>query len=119
VAKLCQHIAMMDQEYMVTIAVSNDMRLMAIHEAAVGGRSRVGTVAVDIIKVPFLTGATALFLVHNHPSGVPIPSVEDFDMTDLVRRATECVGLTLLDHIVVAHEGWDGIISKAQGDFTW
>jgi DNA repair protein RadC len=119
VAKLCQHIAMMDQEYMVTIAVNSALRLMAIHETAVGGKSGVGPLAADIIKIPFLTGAQAVFLVHNHPSGVPIPSAQDIDMTERAKKATECVGVTLLDHVVVAYEGWTGIITKDQGDFTW
>ena len=119
VAKLCQHIAMMDQEYMVTIAVNSALRLLAIHETAVGGKSGVGPLVNDIIKIPFLTGASGVFLVHNHPSGVPIPSAQDIDMTDRAKRATECVGVTLLDHVVVAYEGWTGIITKDQGDFTW
>jgi DNA repair protein RadC len=46
--------------------------------------------------------ASSLILVHNHPSGTPMPSVEDINQTKDLHRALASCGLQLLDHVVVA-----------------
>ena len=45
--------------------------------------------------------ASAILLVHNHPSGEPTPSKEDYDVTDRLTEAGKVLGITVLDHIVV------------------
>ena len=45
--------------------------------------------------------ASALILVHNHPSGDPTPSQADIAMTGAVARAAEALGLVVHDHIVI------------------
>lgn len=49
-----------------------------------------------------LADASAVILSHNHPSGVALPSSEDFTTTNQVRSALEQVGVRLADHIIVA-----------------
>lgn len=46
--------------------------------------------------------ATAIILVHNHPSGVCTPSPNDDQLTKAMREACELVGIVLLDHIIVS-----------------
>ena len=43
-----------------------------------------------------------LILVHNHPSGSPLPGQADIFQTDLLRKALGAIGITLTDHIIVA-----------------
>ena len=47
------------------------------------------------------TRATALIIVHNHPSGDPMPTQEDINMTRLLARVLDGIGVSLHDHIVV------------------
>lgn len=47
--------------------------------------------------------ATAVILAHNHPSGEPTPSREDVAMTADIQRALATMGITLHDHVIVAH----------------
>jgi DNA repair protein RadC len=47
------------------------------------------------------TGAAALILVHNHPSGDPTPSAEDTAITERLRQVGELVGIRVLDHLVI------------------
>jgi DNA repair protein RadC len=54
-----------------------------------------------VVKRALHLNASALILVHNHPSGDPTPSAADIDMTRQVRTAAEALGLTLHDHIVI------------------
>ena len=49
--------------------------------------------------------ASAVILVHNHPSGDPQPSQADIDMTRQVARALAAVEVTLHDHLIIARGG--------------
>jgi len=55
----------------------------------------------EVVKRALDLGATALILVHNHPSGDPAPSRADIDMTKAIVRAADAVGVVVHDHIVV------------------
>ena len=55
----------------------------------------------EIIKKALGCGATAMILVHNHPSGDPTPSKADIEMTRQVRDAAEKLGVALHDHVIV------------------
>ena len=55
----------------------------------------------EVIKRALDLNASALILVHNHPSGDPTPSGADIDMTETIRRACEGMGITLHDHLII------------------
>jgi DNA repair protein RadC len=59
----------------------------------------------EVIKRALELGATALIMVHNHPSGDPTPSQADIDMTLEVAGAGEKLGIVLHDHIVISKRG--------------
>ncbi|MDP7652724.1 MAG: DNA repair protein RadC [Rhodospirillales bacterium] len=59
----------------------------------------------EVVKRALELGATALIMVHNHPSGDPTPSRADIEMTRHVQEAGEKLGLTLHDHIIVSNGG--------------
>ena len=69
------------------------------------GEGGVTAAAVDIRQVvenAILTSASAVILSHNHPSGIALPSPEDYAVTDRVKAALATIGVTLADHIIVA-----------------
>ena len=55
----------------------------------------------EIAKRALELNASALILVHNHPSGDPTPSKEDIAMTTSVQRAGDALGIILHDHLVI------------------
>jgi DNA repair protein RadC len=55
----------------------------------------------EVVKRALELGASALILVHNHPSGDPTPSQADIEMTRAVQEAARPLGLTVHDHLVV------------------
>jgi DNA repair protein RadC len=55
----------------------------------------------EIVKRALDLGATALILVHNHPSGDPTPSRSDIEMTKKVKKAVAAVDISLHDHIII------------------
>lgn len=59
----------------------------------------------EVVKRAIELGATALILVHNHPSGDPTPSRADIAMTKEVVAAAKTVEIVVHDHLVVARSG--------------
>jgi DNA repair protein RadC len=59
----------------------------------------------EVIARSLEVGATAIILVHNHPSGDPSPSRADIDMTKLIMAAGQPLGVTVHDHIIVGRQG--------------
>jgi DNA repair protein RadC len=55
----------------------------------------------EVVKRALELGATALILVHNHPSGDPTPSRADIEMTRDIARALSPLGVTVHDHIII------------------
>lgn len=60
----------------------------------------------EVFRPAIELAAAAVILVHNHPSGDPTPSVEDHQVTHRVAEAGAIVGIRLLDHVIVAAEGF-------------
>jgi DNA repair protein RadC len=59
----------------------------------------------EVVKRALELGATALILVHNHPSGDPTPSTADVAITREVMAVAEKLGIVVHDHVVVAQGG--------------
>lgn len=59
----------------------------------------------EVIKRALELGATAIIMVHNHPSGDPTPSDADVEMTREVQDAGEKLGVMLHDHVIIARNG--------------
>ncbi|MDA7423854.1 RadC family protein [Thalassococcus lentus] len=55
----------------------------------------------EVVKRALDLNASALILVHNHPSGDPTPSAADIDMTAQIRTAAEAMDIVLHDHLVI------------------
>jgi DNA repair protein RadC len=59
----------------------------------------------EVVKRALELSATALILVHNHPSGDPTPSRADIQMTQAIIDVAKPLGISVHDHIIVGKEG--------------
>ena len=59
----------------------------------------------EVVKRALELSATAIVLVHNHPSGDPAPSRVDIDMTKQIVAAAGSLGISVHDHIIVGRDG--------------
>ena len=98
-------LALLDHEEMWVIALDGKNGLRGSRRVAQGGLHGCSVAARDILRAAVAQAASAIVLVHNHPSGDPTPSMEDVAMTRLAAEAAEVVGTPLVDHVVVAHDG--------------
>ena len=75
--------------------------LIADEEQASGTVDHVPVYPREVVKRALHHNASALILVHNHPSGDPTPSDSDIAMTRQMQSAAEALGITLHDHIII------------------
>jgi DNA repair protein RadC len=59
----------------------------------------------EVVKRALELNASAIILVHNHPSGDPTPSRSDIDMTKAVQKAAATVGVLVHDHVIIGADG--------------
>jgi DNA repair protein RadC len=59
----------------------------------------------EVVKRALELSASALILVHNHPSGDPSPSAADIRMTKEIAEVAKPLGITVHDHIIVGRDG--------------
>lgn len=76
----------------------------SIDEAAIHPR--------EVIRRALDLGATALILVHNHPSGSPQPSRADIQITNRIAEAGRLLGIVVHDHIIIGREGHVSLKAK-------
>lgn len=60
----------------------------------------------EVVKRALDLNASAIIMVHNHPSGDPMPSKADIEMTRTVRDALRAVGISVHDHLIVGRKGY-------------
>ncbi|UWQ41414.1 DNA repair protein RadC [Leisingera aquaemixtae] len=75
--------------------------LFADEEQARGTVDHVPVYPREVAKRALGLNASALILVHNHPSGDPTPSDSDIGMTDQIQAALTALGITLHDHLII------------------
>ena len=78
--------------------------LIADEEQGEGTVDHVPVYPREVVKRALEVNASALILVHNHPSGDPTPSKADVDMTRQIERAAQAVGVVVHDHVVIGKE---------------
>jgi DNA repair protein RadC len=81
-------------------------RLLADEAQARGTVNHTPVYPREVVRRALELQATALILVHNHPSGDPNPSRDDIDMTQAVKQAARSLGIVLHDHVIVGNGAW-------------
>ena len=59
----------------------------------------------EVVRRALEVSASAVILVHNHPSGDPTPSRADIQMTKQIVEAARALGVEVHDHLIVGREG--------------
>ena len=106
-----------DRERFVTIALDGAHRILGIEEVSVGCLNSAPVSPREVFKALILVNAAAFICVHNHPSGDPTPSKEDFRVTQKLREAGGLLDIRLLDHIVIGYDCFTSL--QAEGGLPW
>ena len=81
-------------------------RLLADEAQSRGTVNHTPVYPREVAKRALELHATAIILVHNHPSGDTTPSRGDLEMTAEINRAVGTLGIVLHDHVIVGSGGW-------------
>jgi len=88
-------------------------RLIAAEQQSAGTVDQTSVYPREVIKRALELNASALVMVHNHPSGDPTPSNADIEITRAVEAAGESLGVALHDHVIIARRKHASL--RAQG----
>jgi DNA repair protein RadC len=92
-------------EEMWVLCLDGRNHLRATRRVAQGGLHGCAVMPRDVLRIGLYEAASAIVLVHNHPSDDPLPSIEDMSMTRRIVEASAMVGVPLVDHVIVTPSG--------------
>ena len=96
-------------EKLKLVILNNSNEILKIQNITEGNSNMVAADAKNILPEVIKMQAPKIILLHNHPSGNPIPSKSDIDFTKRMKQACELLGVQLIDHIVIAENGYTSI----------
>ncbi len=99
---LLELFAGLSQEVLYQLCLDQKGKLLACKRLSEGSANTTDLNIRLLMKNAILTSASGVILSHNHPSGIALPSQDDFNTTEQARVALNTIGVTLLDHIIVA-----------------
>lgn len=93
-------------EHLRVLCLDSDNCLLAEEIVGIGTVQEVALHPREIIRPALRVNATALILVHNHPSGSAEPSKADIVATRRLAAAAGLLGIAVHDHVIVAKSSW-------------
>lgn len=105
-ALLRERLAHLEVEHFVALALDARHRVVRELWIAKGTVTACPVSAADVYRAVLREAAPAVLVAHNHPSGEPEPSAEDVALTERLVQAGELLGVRLVDHVVLAREGY-------------
>lgn len=101
-AFLLELFADQNHEVVYVLCLDRKGKLITYKRLGEGGISSAGLDIRKLVECAILSSASAVVLAHNHPSGIALPSNDDFAATDRAREALKNIDVQLADHIIVA-----------------
>lgn len=102
-----------DREKMLLICFNAKNEPTHIETVSIGTLSSSLVHPREVFKTIILSNAASFALAHNHPSGNPEPSKEDITITKRLDEAAKIMGVSLLDHIIIADDKYISFKSKS------
>ncbi len=100
-AIVAPHLAGADREHCIVVLLDVRHHVIGINTVSIGTVSASLIHPREVFKPAILANASAVILVHNHPSGSLEPSTEDLAVTKRLVDAGKLLGIHVLDHVIV------------------
>lgn len=94
------------REAMVSVYLNQAHNIVGYSVISIGSISGTLCDVKVVFQHGLLCNASALILIHNHPSGSLKPSVEDLNLTKKIREASLIMDMRMLDHLIITREGY-------------
>ncbi len=93
-----------EKECMIVFCLGRKNRLKCWNLVGLGTATNVLSAPREVFRPAIVASATAIVLMHNHPSGDPAPSGADISVTREIRKAAQILGISFFDHIIVGNK---------------
>ena len=100
------------QERVYVVLFNAQQQVIGVQDASTGGIASAQLDPRVVFAGVVSVGASALVIVHNHPSGSLEPSADDVRLTEQLRRGAELLGVRLLDHLIVTRGGYTSLAQR-------
>ncbi len=101
----CAHLSMATEESLVVLGLDATDRLIW-QGCWPGTRDAVRVPPRELVQAAWAHGALAMVIVHNHPSGLLVASLQDLEFTLAVQMIAGEMAVDLVDHLILARGGW-------------
>lgn len=89
-----------DKEHFVLLALNNKNRCIGFKVISTGSMTSALVHPREVFTAALVFKGVGLIFIHNHPSGDPMPSPEDIDLTKRLKECGELLGFRVLDHVI-------------------
>ena len=95
-----------DRERFLSIMLNSRNFIIGIETVSIGTLNSTVIHPREVFKSAILSNASAIILVHNHPSEDPSPSEEDKKITEQLKSAAKILDISLIDHIIITSHNY-------------
>jgi DNA repair protein RadC len=110
--RLMAELSNLKKEYFIGIFLDSRKKIIKKETIFIGSLDSSIIHPREIFKIALAESAAAVILIHNHPSGDPIPSQEDIEITKQIIKAGEIIGIQVLDHIIIGDRKYISLKEK-------
>lgn len=95
------------KEHFIVVNLTNQHTIINYETVAIGTVKAVSLRPAEVLRSAIIINAPAIILVHNHPSGNPKPSSNDFQFTHNIKQAAKYFDIEVLDHVVIGFDSFE------------
>lgn len=118
IARVCDDLKTASQEHLIVITSNTKNRMIDKHLVGLGVLDSTLMHPREVFRPAVLDAASGIIIVHNHPSGDPSPSSQDIRITRKMIDSGKILGIPVLDHVIVAKEGFSSLRESGLIDFS-
>jgi DNA repair protein RadC len=113
IADLCmEELRYRKKEYFRVFYLNTKNEVTATEDASIGNLNSSIVHPREIFRNAVKKGAAAIIVAHNHPSGNPLPSQNDIDITKRLVEVGELIGIPVLDHLIIGDGSYISLKEK-------
>ncbi len=92
------------EEHFCIFCLNTKNKIVGVHTISIGSLDASIVHPREVFKAAMLNNASRIICLHNHPSGDPVPSKEDIELTRRLIEAGKILGIEVLDHIIIGEQ---------------
>lgn len=114
-ALVMYEMAALEQEHLRVMLLDRRNRVLEITDLYRGSANSAQVRVGEVFREAIRKNASALIVIHNHPSGDPTPSPDDVALTRAIVQAGKMLDVDVLDHLVIGQGRWVSLKERGSG----